>query len=1117
MSGQFPRFSRILSSLIILCLIATALVACGDKKEIFATPTAPDTDRSPATAGPQATLPPSAPAAPPSGEETAEVAVPTSEPPAEATSTTPADSTEVEWLVMLYLDADDNVLERDILMDLNEVEKVGSSGQVHIVAQVDRFEGAFDGMGDWTSTKRFYLTKDDDLNEISSQELADLGEVNMADGETLVDFITWAVNGYPARKHLLIMSDHGSGWPGGYSDPDPGGRGDHELFLVDYMDDNLWLLEIDEALETARAQTGLDKFELIGFDACLMSQLEVYTALIPHARYAVASEEIEPGLGWAYTGFLGQLTINPTMDGDELARAIVTSYIDLDQRLVDEAARREFLAEHNVEEDVSPILIAAELFFDATLSAIDLQAVPALNAALDNLVLRLADIDQKTVAEARAYAQAFENVFDSDLPSPYIDLGHFALWLRDQSGSADVAAAADQLLSALDQAVIAERHGEGRPGATGIAIHFPTRELYEFGDNLGYATVADRFARDNQWDDFLHTHFAGERRGAFGETTAAAKPIQVAPLTLSSEIAAPGQPVNMQTEVTGDRLGFLYSFIGRVSPEEELLIVEDIDYLFSDETQVIGGVPYPVWSPEGVTIDFDWEPIIYAINDGSTSVRALLAPDTYGDTPTYATEGTYVFADGSEPLYAKLFFREGELTEVYGYVGQDDTGAPYEITPQYGDQFIVWEQGIDLREEAEEDEFSRDGGTLTFGNEVFWVEVIPAPSGTYIVGFMAEDLDGEIYAEFEALFVENAEASSVEGFNPYANEALGFAVLYPETWTIEEEIEEDTITFYADYGVTFAMVVRDSYPDATSADQANDLAMQDVINSFGEAGDLEEVQFVTEIEDFILGGFDAKTIDFTFILDGEPFYGSVIVATPVTEFTYAFLVLALDADYEFALDHFNPMLQSFDILISGVSKEQAGPPPPDYGEVLGYDDYSDPTSGLEQIEGDWGAAYYADFEEYVVELNPYAGPIYDYYLDWVLPEVFMIEVTAGYEGAANNGYGLIFQFVDDGQFYIFRISGDGFYAVERVDGDELTTLVDWTPSELIDQTELTGNVLVVEGWGDTYYLYINGHMVTSFSDATYSGGTFGIITDNFDEESPVIFYFDDYAVGTPAE
>ena len=974
-------------------------------------------------------------------------------------------------------------------------------------------------MGNWTTTKRFFLTQDDDLNNINSPELSDLGESNMADGDTLEDFITWAVTHYPARKHALIMSDHGSGWPGGYGDPNPGGRGDHDVYLASFMNDNLWLMEIDEALGAARAQAGLQKLELIGLDACLMSQLEVYTALAPHAHYAVASEELEPGLGWAYTAFLAELTVNPKMDGAELARAIINSYIEQDQRLVDNSALIQFMADHNIKDTTDRTLIAAKFLFDATLSGVDLQAITALSTSLDNLTDQLIGLDQKIIAEARTYAQSFENIFDADAPSPYIDLGHFALWLRDaeHSGSTDVAKAADQLLSALGRAVIVERHGAGRPGATGISIYFPTRELFELGENLGYTVIADRFAKNHRWDDFLVSHFSGEQKGAFDEASVPSKPLQIAPLALSNEIATPDQPIIVRTEVTGDQLGFLYSFIGHVLPDEELLIIEDVDYLFSDETKTVGGVPYPVWTPDGVTINFEWEPITYAINDGTNSVHALLAPDTYGDIPTYATEGTFVFADGSEPVYAKLFFREGELTRVYGYAGSDGFGAPHEITPQAGDRFIVWEQGIDLKDNAEEEEFNRDGGVLTFGEKKLWIEAIPAPSGSYIVGVLAEDLEGEVYSEFEAIFVENTTTSSVAGFVPYASEELGFALLYPETWTINEELDEATTTFFADYGVTLATVVRDSFPDAASIDEANDLAMRDVINSFDKVGDLQDVQLVTEIEDFILGGFDAKTIDFTFNLDGQLFYGSVIVTTPVPEATFAFLILSLYDDYDTALDDFNPMLQSFDILISGVSKEQAGPPPPDFNRVSEYDDFSDPNSGLEQAREEWGASYYADSEEYIVELNPYAGPIYDYYLDWSLPEAFMLEVTAGYAGAVDNGYGLIFRFIGDGQFYVFRISGDGFYTVERAEGDGLATLIEWTPSELIDQNELSGNVLTVKAQGDTYHLFLNGHKINSFSDQSYHGGTFGIIVDNFDEQSSARFFFDDYIVGSPAE
>jgi hypothetical protein len=49
----------------------------------------------------------------------------------------PSTSSEDDtWLVMLYQDADDKVLEQDIFIDLNEAEKVGSSDRVHIVARL---------------------------------------------------------------------------------------------------------------------------------------------------------------------------------------------------------------------------------------------------------------------------------------------------------------------------------------------------------------------------------------------------------------------------------------------------------------------------------------------------------------------------------------------------------------------------------------------------------------------------------------------------------------------------------------------------------------------------------------------------------------------------------------------------------------------------------------------------------------------------------------------------------------------------------------------------------------------------------------------------------------------
>ena len=43
-----------------------------------------------------------------------------------------------------------------------------------------------------------------------------------------------------------------------------------------------------------------NKFDWIGFDACLMGMLEVADVLSPYANYMIASEELEAGSGWNY-------------------------------------------------------------------------------------------------------------------------------------------------------------------------------------------------------------------------------------------------------------------------------------------------------------------------------------------------------------------------------------------------------------------------------------------------------------------------------------------------------------------------------------------------------------------------------------------------------------------------------------------------------------------------------------------------------------------------------------------------------------------------------------------------------------------------------------------------
>ncbi len=686
----------------------------------------------------------------------------------------PASGSGQSWTVMLYEDADDQVLEQDVYMDLNEAERVGSSKNVSIVAQIDRFRGAFQGDGNWTSTRRYYVTQDSDLNHVASQMVQDLGEADMSSGQTLVDFVQWAAKSYPADHYVLILSDHGMGWPGGWSDPAPGGSDNSGVPLARRIGRNLYLMQLDQALQQARAQAGINKFDIIGLDACLMSQLEVMAALQPHANYAVASEETEPAIGWAYAGFLGGLVQNPEMSAADLSKLIVQSYIQDDQRILDPAARAEFLRGGSPlggwVDSTSAAQLSAEIGQDATLSATDLGALPDLMSSFNTFAYQLRNDDPRLVEQARTYAQSYTSLFGREVPPSYIDIGSFVQLMGSNSSEAGTRQAAQAVLASLKKAIIAEKHGSGKKGSTGMAIYFPNSTLYSspVTGPQSYTALAKRFASESLWDDFLGYHYLDKE---FDQNAAAPYvppsgyttrmpglgQIRVSEIRASSSDAGPNQPVELSVDISGSNIGYVYLFVGYLDQNARSLNVTDIDYLESPETRQIGGVFYPAWNENGFTMNFKWDPVVFGIDDGSQQAVALFQPVQYGASSAdaeYTVEGMYRFADSGESRYAQLHFRNGNLTQVVGYTSETDLGAPHEITPAQGDTFTIYEKWMDRDANGNVSQVVKENGaTLTFGSQPFkWVQLYAA-QGEYVVGFMVTDLEGNQYPVYTPITV----------------------------------------------------------------------------------------------------------------------------------------------------------------------------------------------------------------------------------------------------------------------------------------------------------------------------------------------------------------------------
>jgi hypothetical protein len=673
------------------------------------------------------------------------------------------------WTVMLYMNADDKILEQDIFVDLNEAELVGSSDRVNVVAQLDRFRGGFRGDGDWTEARRFYVTRDNDLSRIGSRMVQNVGEVNSASPDTLIDFATWAMANYPADKYVLIMSDHGMGWPGGWSDPDQGGQAASisRSPLGNALGNHMFLEQIDYAFDQIRARAGANKLEIIGMDACLMGHIEVMSALAPHAYYTILSQETEPALGWAYTAFLGELVNNPDMSGADLGATIVDTYIHQDQRILNDQARSEWVGR-------SPVTVRQltdQLERNITLAVVDLAALPALNDRVNELAYQLQQAEQRDVAKARNYAQSFTNVFGSNVAPSYIDLRNFAGLLKQASRSAPVSQAVDGVLAALSDAVVSSRNGANRAGASGVSIYFPNSQLFQNPATglQSYNVVAGRFVQESLWDEFLTFHYTGRSFDAAPgpvtapDTTVAVRApgagtITLSPIETSSDVAAPGQPVLLSSDVSGDNIGHITFFTGFHDQANNAIFVADQDFLDSYETHEIDGVFYPDWGEGDFTLEVEWEPLMFAISDGQNDVIAGLTPETYGRSPEeaiYSVNGLYTYVDG-EQRSARMTFQNGVMMQVFGFTGENGTAAPREILPQPGDTFTVQQQWLDLDAQGNvSGSATQLGDTLTFGDERFTWKEMDAAVGPYILGFSAQDLDGNTVATvFTTVMVE---------------------------------------------------------------------------------------------------------------------------------------------------------------------------------------------------------------------------------------------------------------------------------------------------------------------------------------------------------------------------
>jgi len=274
---------------------------------------------------------------------------------------------------------------------------------------------------------------------------------SMAEPSTLADFISWGAKNYPADHYMLVFWDHGGGSITGVCNDDL------YPYTRDGQADSLTLPEMRDALKAANV-----KFDVVGFDTCLMATLETAEVLEPYSKYMVASEEVEPGSGWDYTAWPTWLAQHPGTSGADLGTVVCETY-------------------YNKCANVG-------LANTATLSTIDLSKAKAVAEAFrnasDNIALATVDPGSlRKLHQGAGKSESYGNEGGWFSPSlNMVDLTDLMNKTRDVIGSD-----ADAVVSAVRDAIVFETHGRNRSQSSGLSVFYPLQA----SDRNDFYTYAD--------------------------------------------------------------------------------------------------------------------------------------------------------------------------------------------------------------------------------------------------------------------------------------------------------------------------------------------------------------------------------------------------------------------------------------------------------------------------------------------------------------------------------------------------------------------------------------------------------------------------------------------------
>ncbi len=419
------------------------------------------------------------------------------------------------WTVIIYMAAD-NDLHYFAWKNLKQMEQIGSNENITIIVQLNT-------PGHLNPTKRYIIKKGRRI--LVQDETSPSVKLNSGNPQTLIDCVGWGVSHYPADHYGLIFWNHGSAAIDPnftktinpcdlfYRNPTNNmleiDRGISYMTLLSQItasflqtdgkrgicfDDTFKSYisnsELDFALkEISSKYLNHNKLDLVAFDACLMSMIEISCIVQKYAHFMATSQEVVYGTGQNY-----ELLFKPFLQGSmiprDFAQHIVVAYEQTYQKIIN----------------------------DYTFSALDLSHASELESNVTQVATLLSQAltSQNNYSVSNMLRKCKSTQFCTCFDEPsYIDLGDFYINilkhiqhinLHNKQLEAhlqnSLIQALNQGLFIISQLVIENRVGQKLRRAQGISIYFPEH-------SIAHNYLKSPFALSNNWGQMLTKYILG--------------------------------------------------------------------------------------------------------------------------------------------------------------------------------------------------------------------------------------------------------------------------------------------------------------------------------------------------------------------------------------------------------------------------------------------------------------------------------------------------------------------------------------------------------------------------------------------------------------------------------